>query len=262
MVRTSVFDPHVIVLAVEGQRLPLSATLRATGALRGLLMRECSEQPPPEWLSGHRSSGGPSTMPHVAFVPLPFVGGRYSDGSVLGLGVILPEDLDPLEARRCLGSILEDPNNGLPRQHRLFDGQWLECRIELAAGEHAPRSLDPDTWTGGPTGSRVWATVTPVVLDRHFKGEDKWTRAAESVKDACGNVGLPRPMEVSLHPVSPVEGVPQAREFPRMTRKSDGGRRSHSHAKIFFDQPVRGPVVVGAGRFRGYGLCRPLDEQP
>ena len=46
-------------------------------------------------------------------------------------------------------------------------------------------------------------------------------------------------------------------------RKTGGGRRSHNHAVIVFDfdEPVRGPVLMGAGRFRGYGLCRPMDEK-
>ena len=30
---------------------------------------------------------------------------------------------------------------------------------------------------------------------------------------------------------------------------------------IVFEEPVRGPVLVGAGRFRGYGLCRPMDNE-
>lgn len=36
-----VFDPRVVVLAITGQRLPLSATLKVMVALRDLLMREC-----------------------------------------------------------------------------------------------------------------------------------------------------------------------------------------------------------------------------
>ena len=100
--------------------------------------------------------------------------------------------------------------------------------------------------------------MTPVVLNRHFKGRDKWERAADSVKDACEHLGLPRPREVLLHAVSRIEGTPHAREFPQLTRKRDGGRQSHSHAVVIFDEPVRGPVLIGAGRFRGYGLCRPI----
>ena len=178
----------------------------------------------------------------------------------MGLGLALPHDLDPLEAGRSLEPILRDQDTGLPRQHRLFDGQWVECGIELETGKRPSRSLDPNTWTGGPAGSRVWASVTPVVLNRHFDGKDRWKRASESIKEACEHIGLPRPSDVLLHPVSLVEGVPHARDFSQMTRKSDGGRRSHNHVVMVFDQPVRGPVSVGAGRFRGYGFCRPMAE--
>jgi len=30
------------------------------------------------------------------------------------------------------------------------------------------------------------------------------------------------------------------------------------HAILVFDEPARGPVLIGAGRYRGYGMCRPL----
>ena len=98
-----------------------------------------------------------------------------------------------------------------------------------------------------------------MVLDRHFDGEDKWGRAAESVMDSCEHIGLPRPGEVLLSPVSLVEGVPHARGFSSLTRKRDGGRQMHAHAVMIFREPVLGPVLIGAGRFRGYGLCRPMD---
>ena len=53
--------------------------------------------------------------------------------------------------------------------------------------------------------------MTPVVLNRHFDGKDKWERAAEGVKGTCEYIGLPCPREVLLHPVSLVEGVSHAR---------------------------------------------------
>ena len=251
----SLFDPRLIVLAVKGRRVALPETLRLTAALRGLLMTRCLEQPPPEWLSGHRPDGRATSEPHLALIPLPFVDARHADGRVMGLALVLPRALSPQEAGRCLKPILHDPGTGLPREHRLFSGDWLECAVELEARERPPTNLDPDTWTRV---SRLWASVTPVVLNRHFGGKDKWERAADSVKDMCEHIGLPRPREVVLHPVSLVEGVPHAREFPQLTRKRDGGRQSHSHAVLIFDEPVGGPVLIGAGRFRGYGLCRPM----
>ena len=254
----SVFDPRVVVLAIQGRRVSLPATLKLTAALRGLLMRECPLQPPPEWFSGHRSDGKPTVAPHMALAPLPFVGAPHADGRIIGLALILPRELNPGEAGPVLNPILHEPATGLPRAHRLFDGQWLECTMELDSRERPPVNLNPQTWTSC---SRTWASVTPVVLNRHFDGKDRWERAAESVKDACRHIGLPRPAEVLLHPVSSVEGVPHAREFPRLIRKRDNGRQSHAHAVIVFDAPVTGPVLVGAGRFRGYGLCRPMGPR-
>ena len=255
--RQSVFDPRIIVFSIVGKRASLPATLKLTAALRGLLMRNCPEQPPPEWFSGHCHDGSPSPEPHLALAPLPFVGSQHADGRIMGLTLVLPGRLAPQVAGGCLESILRDSETGLPCEHRLFSGDWFECIIELDTRETPPNNLSPATWTAP---SRVWASVTPVVLNRHFDGKDKWERAAESVKDMCGHIGLPRPREVLLHPVSLVEGVPHAREFPRLTRKRDGGRQSHGHAVVIFDEPVRGPVLIGAGRFRGYGLCRPMER--
>ena len=254
----TVFDSRIITLAIEGRRVSLPATLKVTTALRGLLMRGCPVQPPPEWFSGHREDGTPSTEPHLALMPLPFVGSQHADGRIMGLGLGLPTKSDPQEVGRCLEPVLHDPDTGLPRDDlRLFDGEWLECGLELESRERPPHNLRHETWTRP---SRIWASVTPVVLNRHFDGKDRWERAAESVKDACSHIGLPRPDEVLLHPVSLVEGVPHAREFPQLARKRDGGRQMHAHAVFIFDQAVAGPVIIGAGRFRGYGLCRPMDQ--
>ena len=254
----SVFDPRFVVLTIAGRRPSLPATLRLTAALRGLLMRKCPQQPPPEWLSGHRASGQPSALPHMALVPLAFTGSQHADGRVIGLAVVLPRALAPQEASRCFESVLRDSQTGLPREQlRLFDGERIDCPISLETRERPPINLDARTWAKA---SRIWASVTPVALNRHFDGDDQWSRSAESVKDMCEHIGLPRPREVLLHPVSLVEGVPHAREFPQLLRKADGSRRRHHHAVAIFDEPVRGPVLLGAGRFRGYGLLRPIDE--
>ncbi len=253
----SVFDPRLTTLALAGKRLSLPATLKLTETLRGAILAACPD-PIPEWVSGHTPDGKPSADPHLALLPLPFAGHEHADGRLMGIALALPRRIDPIEAARCLGLFLHD-EHGLARRTRLFAGQWLECGVELETRETPPTSLRAEAWTQP---SRTWASVTPVVLDRHFDGKDKWELAAECVKNACERIGLPRPKEVLLHPVSLVEGVPHAREFPYLTRKRDRGRMHHSHAVIVFEKEVTGPVVVGAGRFRGYGLCRPMDKGP
>ena len=255
-VHGSVFDPNLVVLSLAGHRLSLRATLKLMAALRNAVMAHCP-QPPPEWLTGHTQEGRASAAPHLAFLPLPFVGHEHADGRLMGVALALPQDLNPAEASRCLGDLLYD-EHGLPRPMRLFNGQWFDCTAELETRETPPWNLRAETWTGP---ARRWVSVTPVVLDRHFDGKDKWEQAAEIVKIACERIGLPRPLAVLLHPVSKFKGVPRSNEFPPLTRKSDGGRMHHAHAEIVFAEKVLGPILVGTGRFRGYGLCRPWHQE-
>jgi CRISPR-associated protein Csb2 len=190
----------------------------------------------------------------VAFLPLPFVGAAHADGRLMGVALALPREVDPAETEAALSGWLRD-KDGLPRAVTLFDSHWLECKAELETRERPPLNLRPEVWTAR---ARHWASVTPVVLDRHFDGPARWEKAVETVKDACERIGLPRPLDVLLHPVSLIEGAPRSNEFPPMHRKSDGGRMHHAHALIVFAEDVEGPLLVGAGRFRGYGLCRPF----
>jgi CRISPR-associated protein Csb2 len=255
--RGTIFDPNLIVLAFRGRRYPLASTLKLTAVLRGALLKGCPE-PIPEWLSGHAGrSTAPTRLPHIALLPLAFVGAEHADGRLMGVAIALPRGVSADEVARCLDRTLHDPTTGVPRRIRLFDGRWLETEAVLETSEVVPATLRPERWTRM---SRVWASVTPVVLDRHFDGPDRWEQAAEGVKDSCERVGLPRPARVVLGPVSLVRGVPHAREFPAIDRKGGGGRLQHMHAVLEFEHPVVGPVVVGAGRFRGYGLCCPADD--
>lgn len=254
---SNIFDSRLIVLKLTGKRLSLPATLKLTQALRGALLSNRTK-PVPEWLCGHAENGASSLQPHIALLPMPFVDAEHADGRLLGVALALPRNLDMGSVAEILEPWLRDTTDWQPRKIKLFDGHWLECTVELDTRESPPWSLQTETWTR-PTDR--WASVTPIVLDRHFDGPDKWEKAAESVKDGCERIGLPRPLEVLLHPVSMFEGVPRSNEFPWMKRKKDGGRMHHAHAVIVFDQKVQGPVLVGAGRFRGYGFCRPLPQE-
>jgi len=61
----------------------------------------------------------------------------------------------------------------------------------------------------------------------------------------------------------PLAGVPDLRSF---SVKRIPGRppRPLTHARIRFAVPVNGPVLIGAGRYIGYGVCRPIaaEESP
>ncbi len=127
------FDPNLIVLRLFGKRISLPATLRLTGSLRGALLKHCVIQLPPEWLAGHAPDGHPSRKPHIALMPMPFVGSQHADGSIMGVAL----GLDRREAADCLAPFLYDEHSlSVPR--RLFNGEWLECKVEQETRERPP----------------------------------------------------------------------------------------------------------------------------
>jgi CRISPR-associated protein Csb2 len=252
----SLFDSRLVVLRLRGQRLDLPATLRLTEALRGAILAACAE-PIAQWVSGHASDGSPSRDPHLAILPLPFVGAQHADGHLQGVALAIPNTVSPSDVSAALQALLWTPDHQPARIH-LFAGRWFECTAQLEQSPDPAVNLRSATWTGP---ARRWASVTPVVLDRHCDGAKRWTEAEEMVKAACERIGLPRPGAVALHAVSALAGVPHGRDFPLLMRKNGGGARQHVHAQVLFDEPVRGPVLIGAGRFRGYGLLRPLPEE-
>jgi CRISPR-associated protein Csb2 len=130
-------------------------------------------------------------------------------------------------------------------------------------GDRPPWNLRSEVWTARPDGATHWSTVTPLALDRHpkQKGRAAYQReVAGIVAEACAAIGLPYPREVVVTPVSAHLGAPPAHAFPQLERK-DGSRRRHTHVIVVFDQPVGGPVLIGAGRYRGYGVCRPMEQE-
>jgi CRISPR-associated protein Csb2 len=259
-VSTSHFASNLIVLRqVEGRQFGLESTLLLTKALRDTAMSKCPIQPPPEWLSGHRPNGAASEreLGHLAFLPLPHVGRQHADGHLLGMALAVPRDVGADEIATCLGSwLLNEAGwpNGVTL--RFLGREHLgPCELKLDESEVYRQALSPATWCGP---SRRWATVTPISFDRHAKSKEPHAEIEAFIADGCERIGLPRPSDVIVTPVPMFLGAPHAREMPRIVRKSDGGKNRQTHAILTFDRDVQGPVLIGAGRYRGYGLCRPL----
>jgi CRISPR-associated protein Csb2 len=204
-------------------------------------------------LSGHHSDGTPLEEPHLAFLPVGFVGHPHADGRLMGIGLGLPRSLPERLRREALRAISAVKELTLGRL-----GKW---RMTPLASQRPPVNLQFATWTAAPSGATHWATLTPVAYDHHPKAKEKLAylaEIAEMVETACERTGLPRPREVVVTTVSAHLGAPPAHVFPRLQRK-DGSERRHTHAILVFDEPVCGPMLIGAGRYRGYGLCRPME---
>ena len=132
------------------------------------------------------------------------------------------------------------------------------------AGAASKRSLEPGPYLQP---ARVWASLTPIILDRHLKRYDEG-RVRELIAQSCTNIGLPRPdpgcIQAGKH--SAVEGAPptgprpDAPPWTRWRVPDPLATRLLIHAVIDFGRAVAGPVMLGAGRFSGLGLCRRFGE--
>lgn len=248
----------VVFEDVGGWRPDLLAFGHVARRLRDALM-SVGPQPAPESLSGHAEDGSPTGRPHVAFVPLANVGHSHSTGDLLGVAVVLPRDLPREERRPILQSLarfagVDAGGEPIARLRLTAEREWLLART----ANPSRASLRPGRWCGA---SRVWASVTPVFLDR-FPRKDDPEEEAGIVAAACRNIGLPEPVEIQLHKHSAVSGAPSAYFSGRgdwsLPRDSHFRARPRRHVVLRFDEPVEGPVILGAGRFHGFGLCLPL----
>jgi CRISPR-associated protein Csb2 len=256
----TVFAPDLIVLRrVDGRSLGLESTLILTEAVRGAVMKACPD-PLPEWISGHEGpgpNGRPSRSSHLAFLPLPHVDHEYADGRLLGVALALPIAIPVQEQQRCLSRFLFN-SGGYPHRIRLAFGRVGDWDVTLDEREDRPSALRPETWSGWSGSSSHWATVTPMVLDRYPKAEGD---AERTIRQACERVGLPEPVKVTASAAPFFIGAPDARGFPAFRSGPRGTRRFHTHAVLEFPEPVRGPLLIGAGRYRGYGVCRPRSQE-
>jgi CRISPR-associated protein Csb2 len=142
-------------------------------------------------------------------------------------------------------------------------GSWS---WRLAPAASALRSLDPARYLRA---ARLWASATPVLLDRHVKSGRSPERSDEAeamIREACARAGLPDPVAVSLTKHSAIVGAPPARPAggnPRWAgwaRRKSFGARAFVHVRLAFDEAVPGPVLLGAGRFHGLGLFLPMRQ--
>lgn len=249
-----------VVLAAVGMVPVLRAFPIVGKAMRDAVMSHAPE-PVHKTISGHSPSGGPLGEPHLAVLPMANVGwGKYSDGEMLGMALVLPRASaygtpERRQLRHAVSRFL-DPRHG---GGLLRLGGFGTVSLRRSTGG-AKKSLLPDRYTGV---DRTWASVTPIILDKHPK---KRHAAEDIVAESCTRAGLPRPSSVTISRHSSVPGSPpafvnkNARVDWRPPKPGMFDNRFVCHAVLTFEAHVRGPVLVGAGRYYGMGLFLPARE--
>lgn len=268
-VKSSMTGEWIVFEFVHDSRTLLSVrTVEVAQTMRHTIMHYASD-PIPEGISGHGPGGKPTTLPHIAFMPLPNARSKYADGRLMGMALSIPDALDDVARRATLQAIgrWEHKTNGKPTL-RLKSG--ITIHLTRQRQPSALKSLQYNTWSEQST---RWVTVVPMALPKHPGGlgvgdaasrAKAWEAAESAVMDACMHVGLPKPLSVDVSLSPYINGAHSVRRFPPFTQNGSSTnkiRRQLVHTLVVFGSEVKGPLALGAGRFVGLGLMMPLNTK-
>jgi len=281
---SSLWDERIIILQRKsGDILPITAALALTSTFHRTILdrwdRDGTRGPVPEWISGHRLDGSRTKKPHLAIFTLPDIRSRFlgdsaeslihASGSIKAIGLAIPRpeslELAPALLRSELKMLLQalfTDNGGQEIQIVSRSRSWASD-FTLESEIRPILAVRPHRWTKP---SDIWASVTPVILDKHPKTNFKkdphaWAAScADIISKSIVRAGLPEPIEIIAGIHSPIDGVPPASAFPAQEKRPGRQARFHVHATVRFAENVRGPLLIGAGRYRGYGQFIPLTN--
>jgi CRISPR-associated protein Csb2 len=269
----SIFRSDFLVLArVGGPRLPILAAPHVTRALRRALIARAPEPKSP-FLTGHRPDGTPAEGPRLALAALPFVGSEHADGSLMGVGLLVPreatqDDVDALAATlRALDRVQGDAEDPADNPIKLALGEAGVLELGPMIWGRTAASLQPMHWS---VARRRWATATPLALDRNpgdlhdrdaarrasaFEEAEAIARLAieRMIAPACAGI-----VSLTVHRSVVLAGSAKPRDFGRFPLGEGKAPRVLVHVTVEFDRPVAGPLVAGAGRYQGMGLFLPV----
>ena len=194
---------------------------------------------PPAILHGHGFSERGYEI--ARYLALPDIGYRHSRGRIHGLALWLPAG--------CDGATRQKARDAAHAIRRLA-GNGIDVTVAPRGDGAKPVATNPTRWLRS---SRRWVTAFPAVHERHRPLD------LAEVARWCGHAGLPDPVafRAARQPL-----VPGAIDLApvEVNRRGRPGL-PYSHVELLFAEPVAGPVVIGAARQRGLGLCVPMDRQ-
>lgn len=178
----------------------------------------------------------------VRYLPLIEAGHRFAKGRIHGAAIWLPATATRSERIGVRTAVLAT--------RRLWRGDRFEVAVSLHDGADRPRAVHPGRWVGPST---RWASVTPVVQERHGPVDDnevaRWFRHA----------GHPVPTRFRVSRQPTVTGGIDLHPYAVRRRY---GRSPYTHLTVEFADPVFGPLAVGRGRSFGLGLLAPEGVAP
>jgi len=260
------FSSELVVFAFERGIAPIDARMlvKTTTMFRKAVHERVAEKAdsdadtPEERLPARVSGHGADGLAHVGYLALPDVGHRHARGTLLGVALALPHDMEADDRDALIEAVVRD------EMRHLRLARAVEVPLHLDGGDASRsrderRTVQPDRWTGagrssGSGGATEWVTATPLALDRFTRD----SRNHEPlVRSAFVNAGYPEPAYVEVSPAPFLDG---ALHRPPLGLLPARRRRPLVHARVAFDEPLVGPVIVGSLRYLGLGLFAPLTR--
>jgi CRISPR-associated protein Csb2 len=203
----------------------------------------------------------------IRFIPLPSIGMEHTDPAIRRILIEIPPD-NPIGIEQLLWSVSGqsvcdclDPETG-----EIFaEGPTLIPAENGRMLEHY--GIDGPEYGIISPPARRWHSVTPASLPEwrpagRVGGETRAAaerRTAVAVADALRHAGVDAPGATVRVQPEPFHG----RGLRADTFRSDRfDRRSLHQVEVIFPRPVRGPLVIGDGRWLGLGLMAPVREDP
>lgn len=220
--------------AVSGRRVSAVTDLFKKAVLS---RHQAMHGEPPPILHGHGYEGRGFDL--ARYLALPDVGFPRSRGRIHGLALWLPPD-----SKADLRSRVAEVVHSIRR----LTGAGVNVKVNPWIGETRPVASSPARWTRK---SRCWVTAFPALHERRIELD------LQEVARWCKHAGLPEPVAFRSARCPLVRGAVDL--APVEVNRPGRPGLPYSHLKIWFNEPVAGPVVIGAGRQRGLGLCVDAD---
>ncbi len=235
--------PHCVftILKPDASRTHPFNTARRTrdvaAWIRHAVAEVCKDWPDlASFVHGHGSDGKPNTSENSShrfqYLPLPTINSHLKRvESIRRVMVVAPAgcgDRIDFIRKRLLG-------------HELHWGNDVIGLLNLQPGKDWVR----DQYIGSAT---TWSSVTPVILDGF--DDRNAAKTQKLIRKALANAGISSEVEFEWQPFGFRSGVEPVRAFVR-PEKLHG---TMVHVRLWFTHPMQGPLAIGAGRYRGFGL--------
>lgn len=220
-------------------------------------------------IAGHESRVSEKSVdaPHVAFVPIPSLNENFTADGKIRRVLVIGYGCESKENHRMFEDIAEKLNGAslVDRQSGKKKGELFKVKIgdDKTAYRFIAKSRQNST---------KWRTATPIILSGHprlitsdensHNEQTKVFKKGRSPEDyilKCLNeAGIPLEIVESVSATkSPLVPKTQHSFLYKPNERLKSSPRFH--AEIIFNKPLVGSLILGRGRFAGFGLMMPID---